>query len=172
MLSLLRSSPICFPCLPRSPAATDFVVVVNGKVCRPCARLYPLLQEAPAPLLPPAVLSAEYRGEGLALLKRTENGATDIGGGAGVRRRMPWGAACTLPGLPPRLVVLQASHEFCMLTCCPLLCLPVWGCRGDGLCGAQRDAVLDGGAGQAGVSLPLPLLLRCCGGAAESLLSC
>ena len=60
--------------LDNSPANTDFVVVVNGAVCRPCARLYPLLQESGSPLLPPSVLTAEFRGEGLALLKRTENG--------------------------------------------------------------------------------------------------
>lgn len=65
---LLLSSPC-------SPAATDFVVVVNGAVCRPCARLYTLLQESARPLLPPSVITAEYQGEGLAVLKRTENGA-------------------------------------------------------------------------------------------------
>ena len=58
------------------PAAADFVVVVNGKVCRPCARLYPLLQEAPSPLLPS--LSAAYVGQGLAVLKRAENEGMDF----------------------------------------------------------------------------------------------
>ena len=57
------------------PANTDFVVVVNGKVCRPCARLYPLLQEVPA-LLPS--LSAVYEGQGLAVLKRAENEGMDF----------------------------------------------------------------------------------------------
>ncbi|KAL4421190.1 hypothetical protein ABPG77_010065 [Micractinium sp. CCAP 211/92] len=57
------------------PANTDFVVVVNGKVCRPCARLYPMLQEVPA-LLPS--LSAVYEGQGLAVLKRAENEGMDF----------------------------------------------------------------------------------------------
>lgn len=57
------------------PVNTDFVVVVNGKVCRPCARLYPLLQEAP-PLLPS--LSAVYEGQGVAVLKRAENEGMDF----------------------------------------------------------------------------------------------
>jgi hypothetical protein len=57
------------------PAGVDFVVVVNGKVCRPCARLYPLLQEAP-PLLPS--LSTVYAGEGLSVLKRVENEGMDF----------------------------------------------------------------------------------------------
>lgn len=26
------------------PENVDFVIVVNGKVCRPCSRLYPLLK--------------------------------------------------------------------------------------------------------------------------------
>ncbi|PRW33169.1 hypothetical protein C2E21_7839 [Chlorella sorokiniana] len=60
------------------PAATDFVVVVNGAVCRPCSRLYPLMQESASPLLPPSVLTAEYKGDGLALLKRTENEGMDF----------------------------------------------------------------------------------------------
>lgn len=58
-----------------SPQSTDFVIVVNGKVCRPCSRLYPLLQEAP-PLLP--TLSAVYAGEGVAVLKRAENEGMDF----------------------------------------------------------------------------------------------
>jgi len=61
--------------------------VVNGAVCRPCARLYPLLQESGSPLLPPLVLTAEFRGEGLALLKRTENGEP-----AACRRAAGWAA--------------------------------------------------------------------------------
>lgn len=46
------------------------------QVCRPCARLYPLLSEAPAPSLPS--LDTEYTGRGLALLKRTENEGMDF----------------------------------------------------------------------------------------------
>lgn len=36
---------------------------MNGQACRPCARLYPLLQESAAPLLPAATLAGEFTGE-------------------------------------------------------------------------------------------------------------
>ena len=55
---------------------THFVVVVNGKVCRPCSRLYPLLEELPDPVLP--TLSHAYVGSTLTLLKRIENEGMDF----------------------------------------------------------------------------------------------
>jgi hypothetical protein len=58
-----------------APRDTDFVVVVNGKVCRPCSRLYPLLREAEA-LLP--ALSFAYVGDRLAVLKRVQNEGMDF----------------------------------------------------------------------------------------------
>lgn len=92
-----------------SPLATDFVVVVNGKVCRPCARLYPLLQEAP-PLLPS--LSAAYAGEGLAVLKRAENEGMDF---AAHNITLTWLAAQGKLGyvampLPPATVAAGAAR--------------------------------------------------------------
>ncbi|PSC69296.1 hypothetical protein C2E20_7243 [Micractinium conductrix] len=85
------------------PANADFVVVVNGKVCRPCSRLYPLLQEE-APLLPS--LSAVYEGEGVAVLKRTENEGMDF---AAHNITLTWLAAQTRLGKYKYYIFLNSS---------------------------------------------------------------
>ena len=103
------------------PANTDFVVVVNGKVCRPCARLYPLLQEVPA-LLPS--LSAVYEGQGLAVLKRAENEGMDF---AAHNITLTWLAAQARLGCVPRFQPPRTALklQLCLLVSCSfglLLC--------------------------------------------------
>lgn len=57
-------------------AGTHFVIVVNGKVCRPCSRIYPLVQELDDPLLPQ--LSHAFVGTNVTLLRRIENEGMDF----------------------------------------------------------------------------------------------
>ena len=57
------------------PAATQFVVVVNGEQCSPCARLYPALHEEPAAL---DSLSSAHVGRSVTVLQRVENEGMDF----------------------------------------------------------------------------------------------
>lgn len=57
------------------PLNTDFVVIVNGKICRPCSRLYPMLREV-APEVD--AISTAFIGDGITMLQRKENEGMDF----------------------------------------------------------------------------------------------
>ena len=61
----------------KAPAETDFVVVISGDVCTPCASLYPLLSADADVKRLPQLASGSSR-PGLALLQRGVNEGMDF----------------------------------------------------------------------------------------------